>query len=401
FSNGTFSWSFSPFIQTGQLSQAQPTTLPLDTSTVFSLTYSEGGCSKTVQQSVAVEYMGQMLQHKNPMLVCEPDKGEKLIAYTNGIGVSYKWSTNPGFNPLLNSNASDSIITYFPNNVYSEIYLEVSSINGCVYNEQLVVSALTALPGITSKDTVCLGDTVLLKVDASFLAIPPDVVYWEPSSKMDSIPAQGDSINYFANEVGTVSAHFYFQGGCVRSISKYIQFSPIHYHYPEIINTKSSLFPDEPFSLIVQNPDPKIKYQWIPAGLDQNDSLAEQSYRSNDSLKQVQLLLDDGLCTRSVYFSLKQEELKCAEPFVPNAFSPNGDLENDVLFVRGKNLEAVSLSIYDRWGQEVFSTQNQQLGWNGTFEDKPLHPGIYVYSLKARCVSGELFTKSGNITLLR
>jgi gliding motility-associated-like protein len=70
--------------------------------------------------------------------------------------------------------------------------------------------------------------------------------------------------------------------------------------------------------------------------------------------------------------------------YVPNAFTPNGDGKNDVLKVVGYGKVALkSFTIYNRWGQVVFSTTNMNKGWNGTLNGRPLDSGVYVWFVKA------------------
>ena len=93
----------------------------------------------------------------------------------------------------------------------------------------------------------------------------------------------------------------------------------------------------------------------------------------------------------------------CDEPyiFIPNAFSPNKDNNNDVLYVRGKLLTDIHLAIFDRWGEKVFETNDIKKGWDGTFKGKPCEPGIYVYYLEATCLGQINYFKKGNVTLIR
>ena len=86
---------------------------------------------------------------------------------------------------------------------------------------------------------------------------------------------------------------------------------------------------------------------------------------------------------------------------VPMAFSPNGDGNNDFLFVYGGQIERLSLDVYDRWGEKVFSTTSQDNGWDGTFKGKEVSSGVYVYKLKAVFLDGDTENKTGNITLVR
>ena len=86
---------------------------------------------------------------------------------------------------------------------------------------------------------------------------------------------------------------------------------------------------------------------------------------------------------------------------LPTGFSPNGDGENDILYVRGAAILTLDLKIYNRWGQLVFETKNQENGWDGTFNGQPQPIDAYAYVLVASFIDGTNKTLKGNITLLR
>ena len=91
----------------------------------------------------------------------------------------------------------------------------------------------------------------------------------------------------------------------------------------------------------------------------------------------------------------------CGEMFVPNAFSPNLDGVNDVLYVRGKCLKNLTFMIFNRWGEKVFETSDQRLGWDGTFNGELLNTAVFVYRLEGTTFDGNAFSQKGNITLIR
>lgn len=88
---------------------------------------------------------------------------------------------------------------------------------------------------------------------------------------------------------------------------------------------------------------------------------------------------------------------------LPNAFSPGaGTSVNDELKILVKGIVKLnSFKIFNRWGQEVFSTVDINKGWNGQFNGKPQPMGVYVYVLDAVSSTGKRFYKQGNITLVR
>jgi len=86
---------------------------------------------------------------------------------------------------------------------------------------------------------------------------------------------------------------------------------------------------------------------------------------------------------------------------LPTGFSPNGDGQNDILYVRGAAIKTMDLKIYNRWGQLVFETNDQAIGWDGTYNGQPQPIEAYGYVLNATFIDGSSRLLKGNITLLR
>ena len=110
----------------------------------------------------------------------------------------------------------------------------------------------------------------------------------------------------------------------------------------------------------------------------------------------------DG-CTAVDQVTVEVRRARCDETdvYLPNAFTPNGDGNNDRLFVRSNFIDEMELIIYNRWGQQVFRTTDQSVGWDGTFEGKELPPDAYAYYLRVICVNAVEYRKKGNVNLIR
>lgn len=103
------------------------------------------------------------------------------------------------------------------------------------------------------------------------------------------------------------------------------------------------------------------------------------------------------LCTQSIDFT------PCDGVFAPNAFTPDGDGFNDVflpvLVVRSLPYE---LSIFDRWGRQVFRTTDPDKGWNGVYDGKLVQLGVYNWRLEAKnTCGGDEKTYQGHVTVVR
>ncbi len=85
---------------------------------------------------------------------------------------------------------------------------------------------------------------------------------------------------------------------------------------------------------------------------------------------------------------------------VPTAFSPNGDGNNDILYVMG-TVTQLDFTIYNRWGQEVFKSNDPLIGWDGTFKGQMLNPGVFAYILKGKDINGQAIDQRGDVTLVK
>jgi gliding motility-associated-like protein len=98
-----------------------------------------------------------------------------------------------------------------------------------------------------------------------------------------------------------------------------------------------------------------------------------------------------------------KERICCDQVFVPNAFSPNGDGLNDELKVLNlSGVEFKDMMVYNKWGNQVFLTQNAEFGWNGNYKGSPAETGTYFYLVRYKCRgSGQMYTLKGDCILLR
>lgn len=115
---------------------------------------------------------------------------------------------------------------------------------------------------------------------------------------------------------------------------------------------------------------------------------------------------DDNNCIAIDTISVTVKEVICGDPyiFVPNAFTPNGDGQNDFFrpFYPDAIVTELYFAVYDRWGSIVYETDNIRAdGWNGTYKGKRLAPDVYVFWLKTKCINGEEYEHRGNVTLIR
>lgn len=87
--------------------------------------------------------------------------------------------------------------------------------------------------------------------------------------------------------------------------------------------------------------------------------------------------------------------------FVPTAFSPNGDGNNDLFRVANVTFQrVVEFRVFNRWGQEVFSAQDNR-GWNGVYKGQDQDVGVYQYIARVAYPDGHTETFKGDVVLIR
>jgi gliding motility-associated-like protein len=99
----------------------------------------------------------------------------------------------------------------------------------------------------------------------------------------------------------------------------------------------------------------------------------------------------------------------CYEIYVPTAFSPNNDGQNETLqvFPTANIKKILRFDIYDRWGNMVYNATNfmqdeaQKFAWDGRFKGKPLQPNVFVYMLEYETTDGHKLVQKGDVTLVK
>jgi gliding motility-associated-like protein len=87
--------------------------------------------------------------------------------------------------------------------------------------------------------------------------------------------------------------------------------------------------------------------------------------------------------------------------YLPTAFTPNADGSNDVFFAEGRFIKNFKMSIFSRWGEIVFISDQMTDGWNGFYNGVPATADAYAYLVQATDYWGKTITKRGSVTLIK
>jgi len=119
------------------------------------------------------------------------------------------------------------------------------------------------------------------------------------------------------------------------------------------------------------------------------------------------MVIDDNGCSAEDQITVHVD--KNIPVYIPNAFSPNGDSQNDKITIFGNTelIEEVQIfRIFDRWGELVYQEENFQPndpenGWDGNLNGEPMNPAVFIYFAEVRFLDGSVKQFKGDITLVK
>lgn len=389
-------WSFPPeaVVLNGG---ANPTILFTDPGTYnIYLSITDTICNLTdTAVKVVTVYEALVLDIPNDTIICSAATFD-LIANSYGTATGFIWDDDPDFSSPLAS-GMDSTITVSPG---TETTYYITATNGwplCDITDSVQVFFVDGAIDVMDDTTVCMNSPVFLH--AENLVPSVNMTFdWSPNSQLDS--ESGST----ATASPSSSLYFYVTAttdlGCSFTDSVFV--NVINLNSGMISATASpDTIPEGGTSTLTAMPA-GFNYLWSPpTGL---SSITGQSVTATvDETSTYEVTISQGSCSAKTTVTVYTKEYVCGDVFifVPNAFSPNGDNVNEVMYVRGENLEEIDFKIFDRWGELVFSTTDQSVGWDGTFKGEKVDPDVYVYHLRVICFDGQENLIKGNITLMR
>jgi len=323
--------------------------------------------------------------------LCEGDFA--LTANSNGTATVFEWSSTSDFSDVLNP-TGDSTVVVSSSGMF---YVQLSN-SECALIDSVFVSFINPEIELTGQDSICLYDFSDVLVEN----LTPEIAFAYDWLPLDIIVADNGN----AIQIQPLSSQYVYitatsAENCIAEDSIFINVTNIDSALV-IASASQYAVPQGSTVTLFGSPSGLLSYQWSPEiGL--NAPTNQQTDASIEEDIIYTLSVSDGICSREDTVEIKVYEIICEDPFVfvPNAFSPNGDNNNDVLYVRGLYIEEVIFRVYDRWGEMVFESTDVSQGWDGTFRNKLLQPDVYDYYLDVVCVGGLKSIVKGNVTLMR
>jgi gliding motility-associated-like protein len=303
--------------------------------------------------------------------------------------ISWGWSFGDGGTSTDQNTSHD----YADGGTYN-VTLTVETDKGCI---STIVKSVTVLPGPDanfSVENICQNEPALFNNLTTFSAGTSSAGYtWlfgDGTVSNDDDPIH----NYDASGTYYVTLIAASIGGCTDTIT-----------LPLIVGVlpETNAGPDDSVAYLapyVLNGSGTGTFNWSPAGLVSDAASPNPTTQLETSQWFVLTVTSPDGCIGidSVFIYVIQRTII----MVPNAFSPNGDNVNDELFILNHDVNKLEeYSIYNRWGQQVFTTTDIAKGWDGTFKGKEQEMGSYIYVVRAIDSDNQEIQLKGNVTLVR
>lgn len=376
--NGASNYSWTPSIGLNTSSGNQVTASPANTTT-YVVTGKNGQCTAYGSVTITVVPVPVMsLNTPNPKLC----KGTSTQVFANGAS-NFTWTPSTGLN-----NTNSSVVLASPEASTNYTVTGFNSIGNvvCAMTQEILIQVVPQVTAATSNSAaICAGQSVKI------FAYGGNNYEWQPAAGLDN----NEVFNPFASPKATTiyTVTISNDGNCSGTATVLVKVNPI----PEV-NAGADF---------IANIDDVINLNATGSGT--------MTWVSGDgivckSCPNTQILPKKSSCymIETVNeFGCKNRDEVCAEItsnyniYIPNIFTPNGDGNNDVFLVYGTGLTKFEMMIFDRWGEKLFVSKDQQIGWDGVYKGVLSKNDVYTYQVKYQAVDGKTYTRTGHVTLMK
>ncbi len=314
-----------------------------------------------------------------------------VLSAQSGMDLSYEWRDKGGI--LLGSEDSLPVKVSEP----TTYYVVAKDAFGCFVVDSVRVTPYFLKIDIEAPEFICFNTKGTIKVTNNGLGMLG--YHWEPAGSIVS-GQNTDEIVIMPDTTTTYMVTMSNDLGCVYKRSVTVEVSKVRPR-PSVTADPDTIYLRKSSQLNVN--DDYETYEWVPeAGLSCNNCPDPVATPDQTTTYKVYVTNTDG-CIDSASVTVVVIQPKCNEEdvYTPNAFSPNGDGENDEWQVFSNFVEEIKVVVFNRWGEAVYESSDLDAKWDGTYKGEYLAPDTYGYRIMVKCVDGQEYVKTGNITLLR
>ena len=373
----------------------------LSESTTFTVTVSDSTGFCVIEEMVEVQVLGTIgLIAGTDTTLCQIGAEAILEAEGSNENVNYIWYYNDPSSNEPDTIGFESQVIVTPDETTT--YYVMASYNGLCSELDSVVVIVAPIMAIVTPDFVICEPINLFELEVTNLDPSQMLTYQWDENVVASDPSQA-SVMAIVEDFTDFSVTVTNEEGCEEVLSTTVitidleNTLTITADPDEILEGQSSV-------LEVLGCD-NCTYLWEGPGdiSDPTDQSTTVTPIEPGEATYSVTVTDRG-CVEVLTITLTVRSFGCDERhvFLPDAFTPNGDGVNDVLYLRSNSIVDMYLVIYNRWGQRLFETNDQSVGWDGTFQKEELPPDVYGYYLEYTCI-GETESRKyrGNVTILK
>ena len=388
-----YEWSPAQFLNDSKIANPIAT---ISESTLFVAKISYPGTVCTAEVEVFAEVYEPILFELAPDTTLCTDDIVSLRAMSNS-SISVRWSADESFDNLLGESLIVSTLSS-PGQVF---FAEVTDSNGCILLDMIQIGDGVIAAEIDPLDPIICSAPEPLQLEVFNLKPAHQLSYiWEPPAEILTDPFSGPTATVDGGDSMTYHIYLSNQFGCLDTLTTTI----IYIDLSGVIAgaEKDTLFPRDTTSLFVLGCE-DCTYSWSPENSLSNAEIANPIATPPTTTEYTLIAEKKGCAIEIVVKVTVRDDLPCDEPYIyiPNAFTPNGDGENDFFRVRSEIIDQMNMMIFNRWGEKIFQTNTIDPGWDGTYLGKTLSPDVFGFLVEGTCYNGEKFVKKGNVTLLQ
>jgi gliding motility-associated-like protein len=391
-----FNYSWSPLnLIENQLNDSTIQVTNQNSGYLYLTVTSTNNCSFNDSILIQINPNSVLLSVPNDTILC---KASSLVLSANSFGTSnqFIWSTSSNFSDTLNAPITSPSIIY---NGQNSISYYIKTFNAdCERIDTLRVTILESEIDLISPGQICQNEAFNVSlINSSGLNL---TYVWSPESLIQEQVSPTSIIANTSNP-GYIYVDVLSPNGCTFRDSVYANVSVLSQSAIDAFASDTIVLVGSEVTLTAI-PNGNYNYQWTP----QQNLSTPTSYQTTAIVNQTTtyyVQINEGNCSigDTVIVYCFTNDCKPPQIYVPNAFSPNGKGRNDILYVRGPNIDEMLFRIYNRWGQLVFESRDQMIGWDGSFEGKKLDPDVFDYYLSVKCIGGVEEIIKGNVTILK
>jgi gliding motility-associated-like protein len=379
--SGTFLWS--PNYMISNVNAANPLVSPDVTTTYFVNMTDAFGCTAT--DSVRVNVKSFVTLFGGPdTTICRTDS---IILNLTSDALYHSWTENPAGNtlndPTLKNPTARPLVT--------TTYTVVGNIGKCIATDQITVTPVPYPVANAGPDqTICFGQSTQLNASGgSIYAWSPNIFLNAANIPNPVVTSPTDNVRYIVTVRDVLGCPKPVKDTMMLFVAKIVA---------DAGPRDTSIVLGQPLQLGASGGP---NYAWTPTTWLNDPTISNPIANPLNNIEYVVRVSNNVGCFDTDSIRVKVFKIK-PDLYVPNAFSPNGDGNNDIFKPIPIGMKSLDVfMVYNRWGQMVYSGTGNGAGWDGRFLGKKQEAATFVWYAEGVDYLNNKIKRKGSVVLIR